>query len=261
MKNKIQKLTETAIIPQYATTGAACFDLHAAEGGTVEARGCGAFKTGLALEIPAGHAMMIYSRSGHGFKNGLRLANCVGVIDSDYRGEVEVKLQNDSNIAFSFEPGDRIAQAMVIPVVKVEFEESTELSTTERGAGGFGSTGGTGGLGGTGGAVMNLGASIYEAEEAAAILRCSVKTVEEHARTGNLPGLKFGDGWIFPVEALLARVNELALEQAQGRRQKRLPSADPVARQLKIVESNKQKTRKRSGMPDMTKLTAVQVAA
>lgn len=141
MKIKIQKLAESAIIPKYATEGAACFDLHASAGGTVSARESGHFHTGLAFEIPKGYVMMIYSRSGHGFKNGLRLVNAVGVIDSDYRGEVAVKLHNDSNVDFSFDAGDRIAQAMVVPVTQVELEESSELSATARGTVGFGSTG------------------------------------------------------------------------------------------------------------------------
>ena len=84
--------------------------------------------------------MMIYSRSGHGFNWGVRLANCVGVIDSDYRGEVKVKLQADG-CAMTVSKHDRIAQAMIIPVPKVQFTEVEALSETVRGAGGFGSTG------------------------------------------------------------------------------------------------------------------------
>lgn len=85
--------------------------------------------------------MMVYSRSGHGFKSDVRLANCVGVIDSDYRGEVKVKLTNDGNEYMQVNEGDRIAQAMIIPVEQVKFIEVAELSDTERGTGGFGSTG------------------------------------------------------------------------------------------------------------------------
>jgi dUTP pyrophosphatase len=87
--------------------------------------------------------MLIFSRSGHGFKNNIRLSNCTGVIDSDYRGEVQVKLASDDpdGAVFSVAHGDRIAQAMVLPIEQVSFEEVTELSTTERGEGGFGSTG------------------------------------------------------------------------------------------------------------------------
>ena len=85
--------------------------------------------------------LLIYSRSGHGFKNDIRLANCTGVIDSDYRGEVKVKLTSDGDCDFAVNAGDRIAQAMLIPVPKVELMAVTELSDTERGTGGFGSTG------------------------------------------------------------------------------------------------------------------------
>ena len=154
MKLKVKKLHQSAKLPTYATKGAACFDLYAA---TVDGKfavpsevhngypvTCG---TGLAFEIPAGHVMLIFSRSGHGFKNDTRLANCVGVIDSDYRGEVAVKLtcdQDDGPIEWRpllVRPGDRIAQAMIIPVPAIGLELVDELSDTARGAGGFGSTG------------------------------------------------------------------------------------------------------------------------
>lgn len=85
--------------------------------------------------------MLIYSRSGHGFKHGVRLANAVGVIDSDYRGEVQVKLVNDGGMPFYVNKGDRIAQAMLVPVQQFQLAEVEDLSETARGAGGFGSTG------------------------------------------------------------------------------------------------------------------------
>ena len=85
--------------------------------------------------------MLVFSRSGHGFKYGLRLANCVGVIDADFRGEVMVKLRNDSPVVFGFEQGDRVAQALVLPVPRVAFDVVEQLSLSERGAGGFGSSG------------------------------------------------------------------------------------------------------------------------
>jgi len=147
LKLKVKKCREGAVIPQYATTGAACFDLHAVIeddiGEFVTDYYPGTFATGLQFEIPEGHVMMVYSRSGHGFKNDVRLANCVGVIDSDYRGELMVKLTNDSESydGLQVNHGDRIAQAMVIPVQQVRFEEVSELNDTERGTGGFGSTG------------------------------------------------------------------------------------------------------------------------
>ena len=151
MQLKIKQLDYRAQLPVYATTGAACFDLHA-----IVTHDCmpdetpledmppnlpRVIRTGLAFEIPEGYVMLVYSRSGHGFKNGVRLANCVGVIDSDYRGEVMVKLHNDSCFAFNVYNGDRIAQAMIIPVQQVQFELVEELSSTERGSGGMGSTG------------------------------------------------------------------------------------------------------------------------
>jgi dUTP pyrophosphatase len=103
--------------------------------------------TGLAFEVPEGWALMIYSRSGHGFKSNTRLANCVGVIDSGYTGEVMVKLTmddqyKDPEIDLFIRPGDRIAQAMLVQVPRVTFEVVEQLSISERGDAGFGSTGG-----------------------------------------------------------------------------------------------------------------------
>ena len=138
---KIKRLSTDAIIPRYATAGAACFDLHSISADTVEPGMACEFRTGLAVEIPDGHVMLVYSRSGNGFKYGVRLANCTGIIDSDYRGEIIVKLRNDGAVPLAVIRGDRIAQAMVLPVPSVELIETDELSTTERGAGGFGSTG------------------------------------------------------------------------------------------------------------------------
>jgi dUTP pyrophosphatase len=141
MKIRVQKLHPSASLPKFATDGAACFDLQTIEPGEVGVLHAKQFRTGLAFEIPAGHVMLIFSRSGHGFKHGMRLVNCVGVVDSDFRGEVQVKLRNDSPTPFGFEPGDRIAQAMIVPVPVVELEFAEALSTTERGTAGFGSTG------------------------------------------------------------------------------------------------------------------------
>lgn len=142
----VKRLTDTAILPAFATAGAACFDLHA---DLKSEDGCEQiifsyehiFRTGLAFDIPKGYALMVYSRSGHGFKNDVRLANCVGVIDSDYTGEVKVKLTIDHDGSFTVSHGDRIAQAMLIKVPCVQLLEVDELKTTERGANGFGSTG------------------------------------------------------------------------------------------------------------------------
>ncbi len=141
MKIKLKKLDHRAIIPGYAHEGDACFDLHSLEGGEIGAHSSLTVRTGLAFEIPSGHVMLIYSRSGHGFKNGIRLVNAVGVIDAGYVGEVAIGLRNDTPLPFSFDAGARMAQAMVIKVQGIEFEVVPELSETERGVGGFGSSG------------------------------------------------------------------------------------------------------------------------
>ena len=142
MNIKIKKLHPDAITPTYQTPGSACFDLHAIEGWILSPHTPGIFNTGLAFEIPPGYVMNIYSRSGHGFKDDVRLANCVGKIDSDYRGEVLVKLAIDAPYGyFKVFPGDRIAQAEVVKIDRCVFEEVDELSSTERGDNGFGSTG------------------------------------------------------------------------------------------------------------------------
>lgn len=136
MQVNVKRLDPAATLPTYATEGSACFDIAALEGGTVPA----VFSTGLAFEVPEGHVMLVFSRSGHGFKHDVRLANCVGVIDSDYRGELKVKLAADG-APMQVAPGDRIAQAMVMPVSRCTLVEVNELDETARGQGGFGSTG------------------------------------------------------------------------------------------------------------------------
>lgn len=141
MKLKVKKLHPDAVIPTYATSGAACFDLYAVDFEGENKTDSLVIKTGLAFEIPDGWQMLIFNRSSHGFKHNVRLANCVGVVDSDYRGEVKVKLTADRNGSLSIFKGDRIAQAQLIPVYRVTFEEVGELTETERGNGGFGSTG------------------------------------------------------------------------------------------------------------------------
>lgn len=140
---KIKKLSKDAQVPTYATSGAACFDIHSIDEGYVDDIGhvSEIFRTGLAFEVPKGNVMLVFSRSGHGFNNDVRLANSVGVIDEDYRGEVMVKLTADPNGLLAVKSGDRIAQAMVLPVERVYFEVVDELSETKRGIGGFGSSG------------------------------------------------------------------------------------------------------------------------
>lgn len=147
---RVKRLHPDAILPKYATAGAACFDLHAIgpvgttiDGIELNSATPPVIRTGLAFELPEGHVMLIYSRSGHGFKNSTRLANCTGVIDSDYRGEILVKLTRDNTTDpfLRVRPGDRIAQAMILPVPSARLVEVDELSDTARGTGGFGSTG------------------------------------------------------------------------------------------------------------------------
>jgi dUTP pyrophosphatase len=141
MKLKIKPLRPEAYVPAYATVGAACFDIATCVEATVPAGDAISVATGLAFEIPEGHVMLVFSRSGHGFKSGVRLVNSVGVIDSDYRGELFVGLHNDGVEPFHIAQGDRVAQAMILPVPAVEFEVVDELSITGRNQNGFGSTG------------------------------------------------------------------------------------------------------------------------
>lgn len=139
---KIKKLRDNAIIPKYATSGSGCFDIHTTNPGIVHCNNPLVCHTGLSFEIPHGHLMFVFSRSGHGFKNDVRLSNCVGIIDSDYRGELIVKLKHDTEgPALHVKYGDRIAQAVVMPYEQVTFLEVDHLSSTDRGEGGFGSTG------------------------------------------------------------------------------------------------------------------------
>jgi len=139
MKLKVKRLSEKAVVPKYATDGAACFDLVAISRKIVG--DTATYDTGLAFEAPKGYVLLVYSRSGHGFNDGLRLSNCVGVVDADYRGEVKVKLQSDQQNPWWPQVGDRVAQAMLVKLPAIELEEVEELSETKRGEGGFGSTG------------------------------------------------------------------------------------------------------------------------
>ena len=143
MKVKVKKLDERATLPTYGSTGAAGADLYAlAEGDvTIAAGETRLIGTGLALEIPEGYVGLVYARSGLATKRGLAPANKVGVIDSDYRGELKVALYNQSGAAQTVAAGERIAQLVIAPYLTAEYEEADELSDSERGAGGFGSTG------------------------------------------------------------------------------------------------------------------------
>ena len=142
-KIAVKKLDERAVLPTYGSEYAAGADLYAVcEDEVTFAPGeTKLIKTGLAMEIPEGYAGLIYARSGLASKRGLAPANKVGVVDADYRGEVMVALHNHSDKPQSVACGERIAQLVVAPFLKVDFEESDELSDTVRGTGGFGSTG------------------------------------------------------------------------------------------------------------------------
>jgi len=157
MKIKIQKLSENAVTPTYAHQGDACFDLTAATVDGLRTMHATIYRdkpvicgTGLAFAVPDGHVMLVFSRSGMGFKQGIRLANCTGIIDHGFSGEVMVKLVSDAptvdddGVPLSpsiIRPGDRIAQAMIIKVDPVDFEVVEQLALTERGTSGFGGSG------------------------------------------------------------------------------------------------------------------------
>lgn len=128
--------------PQYATPGSAGMDLRACidESVTIQPGDITLFPAGIALELPEGHAGFIFARSGLGIKHGITMANGVGVIDSDYRGQIHVGLINRSRDAFTVSPGDRIAQLVIMPVLQAALVEG-EIGLSSRGTGGFGSTG------------------------------------------------------------------------------------------------------------------------
>ncbi len=131
-------------MPVYATEGSAAMDLHACCENpiTIPARSRGSVPTGLAIELPGPDLVaLIFPRSGLASKHGISLSNAVGVIDSDYRGEIICLVKNESDQEYVIEPGDRIAQIAFFPIYRMDWEEVNELEETKRGVGGFGSTG------------------------------------------------------------------------------------------------------------------------
>ena len=140
---RVKKLAPNAILPTYGSAGAAAADLYACleESVTIAPGETVFIPTGLSVEIPVGCAGLIYARSSMGAKRGLAPANKVGVIDSDYRGEIKVVLLNHSSAEQTVAPGERIAQMIITPVLTPAYEEVDELTDTDRGTGGFGSTG------------------------------------------------------------------------------------------------------------------------
>lgn len=137
---KVKKLNDNAILPTRGSEYAAGYDLYSCESVTIGPYETIKVHTGLAFELPEGTFGAIFARSGLATKQGLRPANCVGVCDSDYRGEYIVALHNDSDDIRKIECGDRIAQLILMPYFEMTFVEG-DLSDTERGEGGFGSTG------------------------------------------------------------------------------------------------------------------------
>lgn len=148
---KVKKIIPEAILPTQGSAAAAGYDLYATSVSGTERTGQGGFVirphetvkvgTGIALEIPEGFFGAVFARSGLATKQGLRPANCVGVIDSDYRGQLIVALHNDTNEAQIVYLKDRIAQLVILPYLSFNLITVTDLNSTERGSGGFGSTG------------------------------------------------------------------------------------------------------------------------
>ena len=140
---KTKKLNENAVIPSRGSQQAAGYDLYAATDDIIQIAPHSTIKigTGLSMELPPGFFGAVFARSGLATKKGLRPANCVGVCDSDYRGEYIVALHNDTDEFMEIAPQERIAQLIVMPYLPLTFKEVEELSETERGTGGFGSTG------------------------------------------------------------------------------------------------------------------------
>lgn len=144
MELKVKRLHPDAVIPQRATDGSAGIDLHAVlkEPLTVAAGERVRIPTGIAIGLPSPETVaLVFARSGLAVKHGLTLSNCVGVIDSDYTGEIQVGLINQSDTAYTVQPGERIAQLVIMPVLQPTVVETDTLEKTARGDGGFGSTG------------------------------------------------------------------------------------------------------------------------
>lgn len=141
---KIKKVQENAVIPKRATEGSAGLDLCACIDAplTLNSGDTALIPTGLAIELPSSqYGAFVFARSGLSIKHGIGLLNAVGVIDSDYRGEIKVGVINQIKEPYTIEPGERIAQLVIMPVATLSVEEAQTLGESERGAGGFGSTG------------------------------------------------------------------------------------------------------------------------
>lgn len=137
----IKLLNDEATLPTRGTDGAAGFDIYASEAAMIVRGRTTLVPTGVAMEIPEGFGGFVFPRSGLATKAGVRLSNCVAVIDSDYRGELKIPLMVDCGGGYPVKKGDRIAQIVFMPYLKAKLNVVEELSETERGTGGFGSTG------------------------------------------------------------------------------------------------------------------------
>lgn len=141
---RVKRVRASAVLPRRATDGSAGYDLYACVDSpvTVRPHECAAIPTGIAISLPDNSAAaFVFARSGLSVKHGLAPANCVGVIDSDYRGEIIVNLVNRLESEYTIEPGERVAQLVIMPVLTPELTEADTLDETARGGGGFGSTG------------------------------------------------------------------------------------------------------------------------
>ena len=143
MNIRVKRLNENAILPGRATVSSAGADLYAClcEDVVIQPSERLLIPTGIAMAIPERYGGFIFPRSGTASKYGISLSNCVGVVDSDYRGEVKIAVINHSNEAYTIKNGDRIAQMVIMPVDLCSYTEYDSLDETERGEGGFGSTG------------------------------------------------------------------------------------------------------------------------
>ena len=143
MKIKVKRISPTALLPTRGSSSAAGYDLYAdlAEEAVIAPHTTVKIDTGLQFELPEGFFAGIFARSGIASREGLRPANCVGVCDSDYRGNYIVAIHNDSDVERRVAVHEKIAQMIVMPYLQLEFEEVDSLTDTDRGAGGFGSTG------------------------------------------------------------------------------------------------------------------------
>ena len=143
MNIDILTLSDSAKLPERGSDMAAGYDLFAdiTEDIIIDPHTTAMIGTGLAVAIPEGYFGGIYARSGLSSKEGLRPANCTGVVDADYRGEIKVALHNESDFERTITPGQKIAQMVIMPFLSVEFQQVEQLDNTERGEGGFGSTG------------------------------------------------------------------------------------------------------------------------